>query len=222
MKKATCVVTLLTAFLLMTGISQATTVTAWEEIFFLDSPQTTNTLTDIEMAWGSDDGQAGVAHNNATIFTYASINDQFGVWEAEDVSYTHRFDWLSSEPSKGTIISAQLEILAYGAQSTAVEEFDYVSIDGSDVGTLNTGNYNHTLLSSFIITDPLLLNAFGSDDLFSIFIDKDRNLATATDHINILSSKMTIIYDTAPVPTPASALLMGLGILGLAGIRKKN
>jgi len=210
------------AILLMTsGMAGAEVITAWEWIYFNEGIQGQDPLTDLELHAEATTGEWESILNNTVVRNHSSMNASFGVWNEDDVAYTHRFDtiWLSSKPSEGTVLSAELEITAYGAQSNAC---DWVTIEGTNIGILDTGAFNETKTTTLTISDPGVLQALVSGDMFSIDIYKDRDLTTPTDKINITASKMTITYDTNPVPLPAAAILLGTGLVCLLGVRRKR
>lgn len=86
-------------------------------------------------------------------------------------------------------------------------EFGFVlAEDGTwGAGEVDTGDYNFNINTSYLLNGEFTvgLMSLGGD----FFIDK---------------SDLTITYETAPVPEPATLLLLGTGLLGVVAVSRKK
>ena len=138
------------------------------------------------------------------------------VFEGSGFQYTHN---IAFDPCAGDFCDVTLELTHKGNNSTQ-NELWYLN-DGNDVfiGNLSqSAGFNYT--DTFIIGSALYPSfptpswAFVVKVLESVQ-DGDK------DNVVLFSSKLSGSYNCNPVPIPAAVWLLGSGLLGLIGIRRK-
>ena len=126
---------------------------------------------------GSDAVPQIVENTDATIVSDNLIDGDFGIFNDNDVTYSHNFlSWLT--PPAGTYLTAVLTIEAYGVNGNN----DAVLVDNFDIGDLTNGNQFAT--SAF--TGGQLL-ASVQDGILNVTINKSNN-----DEISIASSRLDV------------------------------
>lgn len=160
-------------------------------------------------------GMAGMAHatyiQTFDLYEYVVGDDNP---ETMEISWDHTYDW----SELGPIQSATLTIVA---DDVDLDELDYVYLGGQELGTLTQlpeyDNWGYT-------PGP------GGDLTTSIFnIDPSSLTSTMQITLNIakyygveIESSTLEIHGTDPVPEPATMLLFGVGMSGLAFVRKRR
>ena len=173
-------------------------------------------------------GSPTTTYNNTTLTT----------WLTSTATYTTylKFD-LSSIPSNETITSAALNLYKYSGQGSSGTIAYYVDSDswsetsltwnnrpgiGASIGTNSTTGAGST---GWLTWDLTLSPQMLSDQTLSIAL----NEATSGTNIHYFwsqtgqsgSYKPYLDVQTAPVPIPGAIWLLGSGLIGIVGIRRK-
>ena len=151
-----------------------------------------------------------------------NVDGDFGRFDSDTVTYTHRLDWLTH----GTLTGALLEITARSVDTLIADTVSIV-LSGNNfsfLGNLTSGNG----LSSFPVAVSYL-----TGDLLRIEIDKSNGSGSGRnridpDKIEIVSSKLSVTWETASSPLTsrvpdggATLALLGFGLMGVAACSRK-
>ena len=151
--------------------------------------------------------------------TENAVDDDFGKFNAAQVTYAHNVSWLIPVPA--SYVSATLTIVAYNVRGSN----DNVYFDTIDASHLLGALANDTNdVESTVFGGTASLLASLTDGMLHIFINKfPTGAASSSDSINILSSRLEVTYEpvVASIPEPTTFALIGAGLLAAASRRRR-
>lgn len=147
------------------------------------------------------------------------------VWNGEgnidvydNYSYTHTLEMI---PAGSILNSATLSIIQGLNQNNSNEIWlTYAQKSGPDIllGTLST-SVNDWVTDSYVL-GPDVLALISSNTPFSLTV-RLAETTSGDDRLKLDESHLTGDY-SSPVPEPASMMLLGTGLLGLFGLKRKR
>ena len=240
MKKSTITLTLTVLFLLCSMQAQAIPVSygtathstpAWQELATYDGNDTM--ISDYGVFWSVDNGATWGQDTN--LFVGQQVQFKFNMHK-RNVG-THYADFLKSWIDWGQDGSFDdADVLAYGYQELTTNE-------GGNLGSWNKPNQpDYTFYSdTFLLTEDYigdlwlrarvtcsdsLAKSMGSDWWYDQWTIPAETYASGFNPTGYLhqgeSEEWGITVHAAPVPEPATMFLLGSGLLGMIGFRRKK
>lgn len=192
------------------------------------------------MSYKSKVGEVSIMKRSLLLlFTLALLLGMVGVagaitftdtqWLFRSYSGVGSDSWLHNTPPDfstplDTVNSATLDILAWLVDGNN----DYIEINGQAQGTLNSGSSGIFGLSwtGFDIGDAFATWTAG--DPLKVTLDYNEQGWSDWNFMIVKGSKFTLNYEngpepvSAPVPEPATILMLSTGLVGLAGLARKK
>ncbi len=212
-RKVTLLGTLMLAAIGMTAApASAVTISATERIY--DTPPFDLFSRDLTRTRTDSNGFSETETNDSTIISQNQVDGDFGVLNYSTVTYRHDLSWLN--PAALNFLTASLQIEAAGAANSD----ERVVAESVNFGVLNNGLTSTTVFGS---SNSLFLNALLSDGFLNITISKNTSGGLASlVPVSVYGSTLTVRYEGADVPEPATFGLLGLGVLGLVAARRRR
>ncbi|WP_319523062.1 PEP-CTERM sorting domain-containing protein [uncultured Desulfosarcina sp.] len=155
--------------------------------------------------------------------TYAADDNVFGVSTDDIFSWATTYD-ISYLASDGYLVIGDSDDMALsvtvGSRTFVETEDDFYGSGDFGAPLLEFDADNNIIAISFTVVDNDNGYQFVTDTLdgtFAIYLLDDEGTCTTTEIVTGAFS-----FDAAPVPVPAAAWLLGSGLLGVLGLRRRK
>jgi hypothetical protein len=214
---------------LSAGVAQAnitinidTVVGTWSDVQPVNTQQLSGVGTN-EIRWGT-------TNNTQSGYRFDGNAPQSGITSPFDIgTFTHFNFPIQGTPTPASINSAVLDVILSGTitDGTTPEEFSLTSSflfnhnETPNTGSGNCCNDIVTLVSSTFSGDTV--NIRGVEYVFGVtgFLQNGtpfNTFSTVEGQANVATLQGE--FRVAPIPLPAGVLLLGLGLAGMAGVRR--
>lgn len=149
----------------------------------------------------------------AAMITDNQLDSDFGLDNANTVSFRHDLSWL--DPEAEEFLEVRIVIIAYGPDGA----YEWIRFDGIDATAFQVkeGTYETHMRKAIFLDDSVEINVLLADGYLDIEIEKSADTA-------IVTSLIDVTYVSASAPEPATLALLGLGgaAAGVAAYRRRR